>query len=119
MHERELLAIVLALRTRRQFVLGSEFSVVFQTDHKPLQAFMTQPNLSPRQARWQSFMSEYNLVAYVPGKENGFADGLSRRADLLLMAIGALAPYDPWLKRISDAVGRPRSTTPTEACTAM
>jgi hypothetical protein len=50
-------------------------------------------------------MSEYNLqVAYVPGKTNDFADGLSRRPDLRLMAVGALAPYDPWLKRINDAV---------------
>jgi hypothetical protein len=50
-------------------------------------------------------MSEYNLeVAYVPGKENDFADGLSRRPDLRLMAVGALSPYDPWLKRINDAV---------------
>ena len=50
-------------------------------------------------------MSEYNLeVAYVPGKENYFADGLSRRADLRLMAVGTFAPYDPWLKHISDAV---------------
>jgi hypothetical protein len=57
-HERELLAIVLALRTWRPYLLGFEFSVVCQTDHKPLQAFMTQPNLSPRQVRWQSFMSE-------------------------------------------------------------
>ena len=26
-------------------LFGSEFSVVCQTDHKPLQAFMTQPHL--------------------------------------------------------------------------
>ena len=37
LHERDLLAIVLALRTMRQYSLGSEFSVVCQTDHKPLQ----------------------------------------------------------------------------------
>ena len=44
-HERDLLATVPALRTWRQFLLGSEFSVVCQTGHKPLQSFMTQPNL--------------------------------------------------------------------------
>jgi hypothetical protein len=104
-HERELLAIVLALRTWRSFLLGSEFSVICQTDHKPLQAFMLQPNLSPRQVRWQAFMSEYILqVSYVPGNDNDFADGLSRRPDLRLMVVGALAPYDPGLKRINHAV---------------
>jgi hypothetical protein len=103
-HERELLAIVLALRTWRQYLLGSSFSVIFQTDHKPLQHFLTQTNLSPRQVRWQTFLSEYNLkVAYVPGDANNFADGLSRRPDLKLMLIGAVAPYDPWLSRITKA----------------
>ena len=75
-HERELLAIVLALRTWRHFLLGSEFKVVCNTDHKPLQAFMEQPNLCPRQVRWQTFLSEYDFrIACVPGKTNDFADG--------------------------------------------
>jgi hypothetical protein len=39
----------------------------------------------------------------VPGKQNAVADGLSRRPDLRLMVIGAIAPYDPWLKGINDA----------------
>ena len=41
-HERELLAIVLALRTWKHYLQGSEFSVVCQTDHRPLQAFLSQ-----------------------------------------------------------------------------
>jgi hypothetical protein len=59
-HERELLAIVLALRTWRHLLLGSEFSVECQTDHRPLQSFMNQTSLSPRQVRWQQFLSEFN-----------------------------------------------------------
>ena len=48
-HERELLAIVLALRVWRHFLYGSAFKVVCQTDHRPLQHFMEQVSLSSRQ----------------------------------------------------------------------
>jgi hypothetical protein len=101
-HERELLAIVLALRTWRHFLLGSEFSVICQTDHRPLQSFLSQTTLSARQVRWQQFLSEFNLqVTYLPGKVNTFADGLSR---VRLRVATALAPYDDWLSRINAAV---------------
>jgi hypothetical protein len=104
-HERELLAIVLALRTWRVHLYGSEFTVHCQTDHRPLHHFMTQCNLSARQVRWQTFLSEYNLqVAYIPGSANVFADGLSRRPDLRLMLVGALGSVDGFLKSITDGV---------------
>jgi hypothetical protein len=93
-HERELLAIVLALRIWRHYLLGSEFSVVCQTDRRPVQSFLQQTTLSARQVRWQQFLSKFNLqVAYLPGKANVFADGLSR---VRLRMIAALAPYDGW-----------------------
>jgi hypothetical protein len=102
-HERELLAIVLALRTWRHCLYGSEFKVMCQTDHRPLQHFMAQTTLSARQVRWQQYLSEYNLsVSYVPGAVYSFADGLSRRPDLRLLVTAA--PYDPWLSKIKDAV---------------
>ena len=111
-HERELLAIVLALRTWRHYLLNADFKVLCHSDHRPLQHFMTQQTLSGMQMRWQTFLAEFNLeISYVPGKDNVFADGLSRRPDLRLMLVGALAPYDPWLSRIAagfahDAVAR-------------
>jgi predicted transcriptional regulator with HTH domain len=83
-------------------LLGSEFSVVCQTDHRPLQHFLTQSNLSARQVRWQTFLTDYNLeVQYLPGNENVFADGLSKRSDLRLLALASLSPYDNWLARIT------------------
>lgn len=104
-HERELLAIVLALRVWRHYLYGSAFKVICQTDHKPLQHFMSQSTLSARQVRWQQFLSEFNLqVKYIPGDTNDFADGLSRRPDLRLMFIGAIAPFDGWLSRIQKAI---------------
>lgn len=111
-HERELLAIVLALRTWRTHLYGSEFAVHSQTDHKPLHHFMSQSTLSSRQVRWQTFLSEYNLqVGYIAGPDNVFADGLSRRADLRLMAVGALGTVDSMLKNICDGIQKDRLAT--------
>ena len=104
-HERELFAIVLALRVWRHHLYGSNFTVACSTDHRPLQHFMKQSNLSPRQVRWQQYLSEYNLeVHYVPGSTNTFADGLSRRPDLRLMLISAFIPYDNVLSEIKDGL---------------
>ena len=82
---------------------GSDFPVWCTTDHRPLQHFLSQAYLSPRQARWQQFLSEYNLsVEYVHGCENTFADGLSRRPDLRLMLVSAFADVYHFLKEIQD-----------------
>ena len=45
-HERELLAVIHALRTWRHYLLGKQFKIV--TDHNSLKYLMTQPNLSKR-----------------------------------------------------------------------
>ena len=48
-HEKELLAVIHALRTWRHYLLGNHFIVV--TDHNSLKYLHTQPTLSRRQAR--------------------------------------------------------------------
>ena len=45
-HERELLAIIHALRVWRHYLLGKPFKIV--TDHHSLKYLMTQPNFSKR-----------------------------------------------------------------------
>ena len=45
-HERELLAVIHALRTWRHYLLGNHFIVV--TDHNSLKYLQTQPTLSRR-----------------------------------------------------------------------
>ena len=82
-------------------LLGSTFTVECQTDHRPLQSFLSQTTLSSRQVRWQQELSEHNLrVSYIPGKVNDFADGLSR---IRLRLVAALAPFESWLSRINQA----------------
>jgi len=76
-HEKELLAIVRALKKWHIELLGTPFTV--HTDHRTLENFMTQKELSRRQARWQEFFGQYDFnIQYIPGEENTVADALSR-----------------------------------------
>ncbi|THG92770.1 hypothetical protein EW026_g8249 [Hermanssonia centrifuga] len=77
-HEKELLAIVRAMRKWRVDLLGVPF-VVF-SDHRTLENFTEQKHLSRRQARWQEFMSQYDYtITYIAGIDNAPADAMSRK----------------------------------------
>jgi len=79
-HERELLAIVCALKEWRHYLFGNHFTVL--TDHRPLQHIQNQPHLSARQTRWSEFLQQFDLtIEYQQGKSNVVADALSRRSD--------------------------------------
>lgn len=66
-----------ALKKWRTDLLGTHFIV--RTDHRTLESFSTQKDLSRRQARWQEFLSQYSYeIEYLPGPENTAADALSR-----------------------------------------
>ncbi|XP_043717547.1 uncharacterized protein LOC122665462 [Telopea speciosissima] len=80
-HEKEMTAVVHCLRTWRHYLLGSRF--VVKTDNVATSYFQTQKKLSPKQARWQDFLAEFDFVfEYKPGKANEVADALSRKAEL-------------------------------------
>ncbi len=76
-HEKELLAIVRALKKWRVDLLGVPFTVY--TDHRTLENFHKQKDLSRRQARWQEFLAQYDFsIKYIQGDKNIPADVLSR-----------------------------------------
>jgi hypothetical protein len=76
-HEKELLAIIRACRKWRSDLLGSHFTVF--TDHRTLENFLQQKDLSRRQARWMEFLSQFELtIKYIKGSDNSAADALSR-----------------------------------------
>ena len=77
MNEKELLAVIRALKKWRVDLLGSPFFIY--TDHKTLENFTTQRDLSRRQARWMEFMSQFDSkIVYIKGEDNTVADALSR-----------------------------------------
>lgn len=61
--------------------LGSKFVVT--TDNVATSYFQSQKKLTPKQARWQDFLAEfdYELICK-PSKGNVVADALSRKAKL-------------------------------------
>ena len=66
MHKHETLVVLEALMKWEDKLLGRWFTVV--TDHKGLEYFKTQPNLSPRQTRWWEYLSHFNYnTIYVDG----------------------------------------------------
>jgi hypothetical protein len=76
--EKEMLAVVHAMRVWRCYLEGIEFTVY--TDHVSNTFFQTQPNLSRRQARWSEFSQRFGAFEwkYRKGTKN-VADALSRR----------------------------------------
>ena len=74
--EKEMTAVVHCLRVWRHYLLGSRF--VVKTDNVTTSYFQTQKKLSPKQARWQDFLAEFDYVLeYKPGRINLVADALS------------------------------------------
>lgn len=78
-NERELLAIVWALKNLRHFLYGISGIHIF-TDHQPLTFAMSDKNPNSKMKRWRAFIEEFApKFFYKPGKENIVADALSRQ----------------------------------------
>ena len=76
--------IIHCLRTCRHYLLGLHFIV--KTDNVETSYFQTQKKLSPKQARWQDFLAEFDYtLEYNPGTANHVADALSRKVELASM----------------------------------
>lgn len=77
-HEKEMVAVLHCLQIWRVYLLGMKF--VVKTDNVANTYFKTQQKLSPKQARWQKILAEYDFVwIHKPGKQNQVADALSRK----------------------------------------
>ncbi|SLM33361.1 Ribonuclease H-like domain [Lasallia pustulata] len=81
-HDKELLAIVDALKQWQVYLEGSKGKVKVYLDHKNLESFTTTKVLNQRQVRWSEELATYHFwIYYQNGSLNGRADALSRRAD--------------------------------------
>jgi hypothetical protein len=94
-HEKELLAVIHALKKWRVDLLGSPFFIY--TDHKTLENFNVQKDLSRRQARWMEFMSQFDTkIVYIKGEENMVADALSRLPPPEMLAMAENSARHPY-----------------------
>src|SRR3954470_25047436 len=93
-HEKELLAIVHALKVWRHYLEGQEFTVI--TNHQSLRYLQTQDKLNRHQARWVELLQAYHFKnLYKPGRTNAVADTLSQQPDLATIQ---LLPDPDWTK---------------------
>lgn len=110
-YAREMLAIVIAIRTWRPYLLGRKFTI--QTDQKSLRFLLEQRILTPEQQKWMGKLVGYDYeITYKPGSSNAAADALSRRGDsprldsisvqhtVVWDELRKLAKSDPYLLKI-------------------
>ena len=65
--EQELLAVVGCLKAWRPYLHGLNFKI--RTDHKSLKYIETQPQISPRPARWLEHLLEFEFtIEHIKGK---------------------------------------------------
>ncbi|KAF7785180.1 hypothetical protein Agabi119p4_1345 [Agaricus bisporus var. burnettii] len=78
-YDKELLAIIKALKLWRHYLLDAKEQFEIWTDHENLKYFREPQKLNARQARWYLMLQEYDfLLRHIPGKTNTKADILSR-----------------------------------------
>ena len=81
-YDRELMAIIHALRNWRCYIYGSPFTTIVWTDHHNLTFFTHPQKLTRRQVPWVVELMEYDLkLQHKKGSKMVVADALSRRAD--------------------------------------
>ena len=99
--EKEMTAIVHCLRVWRHYLLGSHFVIL--TDNVATSYFQTQKKLSPKQDRWQDFLTEFDYrLEYKPKKANIVADALSRKAELATLSLSQ--PKSDLVMRIKEGL---------------
>jgi RNase H-like domain found in reverse transcriptase/Reverse transcriptase (RNA-dependent DNA polymerase)/Integrase zinc binding domain len=83
--DRELLAIVQALKEWRHYIQGSGHTMIVLSDHDNLRHFKVPQTIGQQMAQWTLYLSEFDIkLVHIPGKKNIQADSLSRRPDLCL-----------------------------------
>ncbi|KAE8729756.1 cytochrome P450 78A7-like [Hibiscus syriacus] len=86
MQEKEMTTIIHCLWVWRHYLLSAHFTI--KTDNVATSYFQTQKKLSPKQARWQDFLAEFDYtLEYKLGKANVVADALSRKTELAAISL--------------------------------
>ena len=81
-HDKELLAILVAFLEWKHYLQGTEKPITVYTDHQNLQYFLTTKAWMARQIRWSQKLYDFNFViVYRPGVKGDKPDALSRRPE--------------------------------------
>ncbi|GMI66047.1 hypothetical protein HRI_000274000 [Hibiscus trionum] len=97
--EKEMTAIIRCNRVWRHYLLVAKFLVL--TNNVATSYFQTQKKLSPKQARWQDFLAEFDyILQYKSGKPNVVFDALNRKAELAAQS----QVTSPLLDRIKEGL---------------
>ena len=92
-YDRELYAVIQALRYWRHYLLPQEF--VLYSDHEALRFLNFQKKLNPRHGKWVEFIQAYTFVLkHRAGTENRVADALSRRSMFLISVSTQVVGFD-------------------------
>ena len=82
-YNKELLAIVTALKKWRTFLQGIAELFIVKTDYKNLTRFLTTKELNYRQVRWVKMLVEYYFkIEHVKGTDNARVDILNKKTEL-------------------------------------
>src|SRR5882757_6184340 len=82
--DKEALAVVKSLQHWRHWLEGTKIPIEILTDHKNLEYFTKPHILNRRQLRWMDMVNHYRFgLGWIPGKDNGAVDALSRKAELM------------------------------------
>lgn len=83
--EKELYAVIHALKIWRHYLYGSKFVVL--TDHESIKYFCDRLKLRRKKARWTDLMQDFDMeIRYRKGSENSVADALSRIGEVNLLS---------------------------------
>ena len=77
-HDKEMLAIVLAFKGWRHYFKGARETIRVYTDHRSLEYFMITKQLSQQQVRWSEFLADFDFnIIYRPGVQGTKPDALT------------------------------------------
>lgn len=81
--ERELFALVYAVKQYGYLLIGSPNPLTFVSDHKPLQHYKNFRNIDDKVIRWMDILNSVRWeFEYMKGEENSLADALSRSTNV-------------------------------------
>jgi hypothetical protein len=101
-YEKEMMAILHALKKWRPYLIGRHFKV--KTDHDSLKYFLEQRLSSEEQQKWVTKILGYDFeIIYKKGKQNVVADALSRKDEYVEAFLCAISIIQPdWIIEARD-----------------